>query len=133
MAPETATYPEWIPDEYDADAPLADRLPIMARIEPAIELEVQGKDGVIENVRTPQIFESNDQYMKLYCGVSIDNWRWEIVVPQDGGFDPRLDRVDPMQSEAKYAATKDVAYLEDVDVRIHGIDSDRFDEEGEEP
>lgn len=122
--------PNWVPDSYDPDAPLVERLPIMAGIMGAIELHVKGENGVIEIVGRPKKLLQNDRYVRLDCGTSSDNWEWEIVVPKgEDSAPPRLDHVDPMQPGTVYSATKDVEYLRNVDVRIYGVDAYRLYED----
>lgn len=117
--------PEWLPDEYDRDADLADRLPIMAEIDGGIELHVKGDSGTVEIVGSPQHFNDTPRYMRLCCGSSAGDWSWEIVVPKNDDHNPRLEKVDPDQDIEAYEATKQ-NYLSDVDVRIYGVDAHRY-------
>lgn len=118
--------PEWVPDEYDPDAPLRERLPVISEMEGGIEIHVQGDLGVVENVRQPQHFiERGTGGMKLQAGSRPDDWSWEIVVPPEG--EPRLEKVDPMQSMEAYMKTKKT-WFNDIDVRVYGVDTDRFED-----
>lgn len=113
--------PEWLPEEYDPEAPLAERLPLMANIEGGIELQATGEKGVVENLRQPQDFYESDRVQRLCCGVAFDNWEWEVIVPKKKGVDPILKKVNPNQDVEAYESTKRV-WFDNVDVRIYGID-----------
>lgn len=120
--------PDWVPEEYEPEAPLAERVPIMAEIDGGIELHVRdGERDVVEIVGSPyELSENGAGTMTLKCGANKttgDTWSWEIVVPEDG--EARLMDVDPMQSMDAYMKTKK-EWLSDVDVRIYGVDADRF-------
>lgn len=123
--------PEWLPDEYDPDAPLRERLPIMAEIEGGIELHAQDDRGTVEILGSPKeltsmSLESGDRLtLKTGGGTGRHKWSWEIVVPAKG--DPVLKDVDPMQDFEAYRKTK-TTWMDDVDVRIYGVDADRFEE-----
>lgn len=119
--------PAWLPEEYDPDAPLHERLPVMAEIEGGIELHVRDERGVVEIVGQPQHFEDPENTASvLKAGSRPDNWRWEIVVPREGsGSEPFLRRVDPNQRFEAYISTRD-RWMENIDVRILGVDADRF-------
>jgi len=120
---------DWVPKEYNPDAPLSKRLPIIAEMEGGIEIHVQGERGVVEVVHEPQHFIENARVMKLQAGTRPDNWSWEIVVPKDAY--PFLQKVDPNQSMEAYMATKR-NWLEDIDVRVYGVDADRFEDNNAE-
>lgn len=117
--------PEWLPEEYDPDAPLLDRLRIIAEIESGIELHVKGDNGVVEIVNSPQHHMENDRRFHLACGTAPDNWRWEIDVPKKEGVPPTLKRVNPNQDVEAYEATKR-QWLRIEDVRIFGVDLARY-------
>lgn len=124
--------PDWLPEEYDPDASLRERLPIMADIEGGIELHVRDERGVVEIVGRPKDFrttkwESGDTLvLQAGGGRPAHIWKWEIVVPASG--EPHLKKVDPEQTMEAYMSTKRT-YMRDIDVRIYGVDADRFEEE----
>jgi len=78
----TDSLPEWVPDEYDPDAPLAERLPVIAEMGSDAEIHVQDKRGVHYVVNQPQDLGTlpNDG-LRLDCGTRIDYWSYEIVAP----------------------------------------------------
>lgn len=121
---EESEQPDWLPAQYDVDAPLQDRLPIMAEIEGGIELHVGNPSGVVEVVHQPQHFHQYETGgMRLDAGTAVDDWEWEIVISEDGSS--VLKKVDPMQDVDVYEMTKR-RWLDDVDVRIYGVDIDRL-------
>jgi len=80
----TDSLPEWVPDEYDPDAPLAERLPVIAEMGSDAEIHVQDKRGVHYVVNQPQDLGTlpNDG-LRLDCGTRIDYWSYEIVAPSE--------------------------------------------------
>lgn len=130
MTGESPTAPsdiEWLPEAYDPDAPLRERLPILAEIEGGIELHVRGESGTVEVVGRPKVCNTGGDggYMELLAGGGPrdDVWGWEIVIPRAGP--PFLRKADPNQPHEAYMATRR-RWLEDIDVRIYGVDADRF-------
>lgn len=123
-------FPEWLPDEYDPDAPLRERLPIMADIDGGIEIQVGDDRGIVEVVGQPK--ELNDvqwedgKTLTLKAGHRSEEWLWsyELVVPASG--EPFLRDVDPEQDIEAYQRTKKTI-LDDVDARIYGIDHERLE------
>jgi len=124
----TDSLPEWAPDEYDPDAPLAERLPVIAEMGSEAEIHVQDKRGVHYIVNQPQDLGSlpNDG-IRLDCGTEMDYWSHEIVVPGNDN-EPFLREVDPDQEYEAYVATRKTVG-EDIDVRLYGVDADRFEDE----
>jgi hypothetical protein len=115
--------PDWLPDEYDPDAPLRERLPIMAEIDGGIELHVTDDRGVTEIVGQPVEFttsHSGVQKLKAGSGPNAYEWSWEIIVPEEAPA--RLMDVDPMQDFEVYQKTKSTE-LTDIDVRLWGVDA----------
>lgn len=126
----TAEPPAWLPDEYDPDAPLRERLPAIADIEGGIELHVQGETAVVEIVGSPVHFDERaNGVMVLMTGTRScsGSWQYEIVVPEDEGR-ARLRKADPDQDVEAYMATRKT-WLRGVDVRVYGVDADRFDDD----
>lgn len=120
--------PDWVPDEYDPDAPLSERLPVIAEMEGGIEVHVRdGSKGTVEVVHEPQHFYENPRRVKMCCGVRADDWNWEIIVPK-GDAGPVLKHVDPNQDIEAYQATQKT-WLKDIDVRVYGVDRDRWEQE----
>lgn len=123
--PPNNDMPEWVPEEYDPDAPLIERLPIMAEIEGGIELHVQDKKGVVEIVGEPhELHERANGTLKLNAGGREFNWNWEIIVPASDN-EAVLQSVNPEQSYEAYEATKRTQGR-GIDVRMYGVDADRF-------
>ncbi|OLZ39113.1 hypothetical protein A6E15_19305 [Natrinema saccharevitans] len=124
--------PEWLPDEYDPDADLRERLPIMAEIDGGIELWV-GDGRTAEIVNQPQeLTEDGRGVYVLKAGTSFANWDYEIVVPKPENGDPFLRSVDPDQEYEDYLDSRTVE-LKDIDVRIYGVDHDRLEGASEVP
>lgn len=98
-------------------------------MEGGIEVHVKDDRGVVEVVHEPQHFYDNPRRMKLACGVAIDDWKWEIIVPK-GDSSPVLKRVDPMQEHHAYLATQS-RWMENIDIRVYGVDTDRWQEAAE--
>jgi len=123
----TDSLPEWVPDEYDPDAPLAERLPVIAEMGSDAEIHVQDKRGVHYVVNQPQdlVTLPNDG-LRLDCGTRIDYWSYEIVAPSE--HEPFLREVDPNQDYEAYVATRKTVGR-DIDVRLYGVDVDRFEDD----
>ncbi|WP_276257178.1 hypothetical protein [Halomontanus rarus] len=123
----TDDLPEWLPEEYDLDAPLYERLPIMAEIEGGIELHVGDDRGIVEVVGEPhELTENYADTLTLKAGGHEFNWDFEIVVPKPENGDAFLRSVDPDQDYEDYIDTR-TRELEDVDVRIYAVDHDRLE------
>lgn len=122
--------PDWLPEEYDRDADLRDRLAVMADIEGGIELWVSDDQGVVEIVHQPvEFLESHHEVYELRTGPTgdvSDGWNYEIVVPKSENGDPFLRSADPDQDYEDYIETRTIE-LRDIDVRIYGIDHDRLE------
>jgi len=127
---EAEDLPEWVPDEYDPDADLYDRMEAMAAIEGGLEIHVQDERGTTEIVAGIQDL-NQDGYgnYRAHMGstaTGTDSWDYELVVPSSDDHDPRLEDVDPDQPHELYLKTRE-PYLENVDARIYGVDHDRLD------
>lgn len=129
---ETEDMPDWLPEEYDPDAPLRERLPIMADIEGGIELHVKDERGTVDILGRPKELNTttweSGETLSLQAGGGAEDhvWNYEIAVPAEG--EPHVKRVDPMQSHEAYLATKRT-YMTGIDIRIYGVDADRFEEQ----
>lgn len=123
-------YPDWLPDEYDPDAPLRERLRVMANIEGRIELHVRDPRGVTEVIGSPVNFhEREGGTYQLDAGYGDDMWQWEVIAPPDGPA--RLYKVQPELPMELYEDTRE-RWLSGIDVRIYGIDTGRFETEDAE-
>lgn len=122
----SASIPEWVPKEYDPDAPLRERLPIIAGIEGGIEIHVTDEHGTTEIVGSPKHFTETEAAgtMELSAGMGNDDsrWKWEIFLSADD--EASLFRVNPNQSMEAYMATRK-RWMENVDVRMYGVDAAR--------
>ena len=117
--------PDWLPDEYDPNAPLAERLKLLAPIDGGIELHVSD-DRVTEVVGEPRgLTENHAGSVRLKTGMGPDtfSWDWEVIVPAEG--EPRLMDVDPDQEADAYQATK-TEYMTGIDVRVYGVDAEAW-------
>ncbi|ELZ39343.1 hypothetical protein C471_08495 [Halorubrum saccharovorum DSM 1137] len=124
----TDSLPEWVPEEYDPDAPLAERLPVIAEMEGGIEIHVEDKRGTIYVVHQPQnLKELPSDGLQLDCGPRTGYWSHEIVVP-GGDHEAYLRKVDPDQDYDAYVATRETVG-KDIDVRVYGVDADRFEDD----
>lgn len=126
---EAEDLPEWVPDEYDPDADLYDRMEAMASIEGGLEIHVQDERGTTEIVAGIQDL-NQDGYgnYRAHMGstaTGTDSWDYELVVPGSDDHDARLEDVDPDQPHELYLKTRE-PYLENVDARIYGVDHDRL-------
>lgn len=122
--------PEWVPDEYNPDADLYDRMEAMASIEGGIEIHVQDERGVTEIVGGIQdVNQDGHGNYRARLGSSAttggDSWDYELVVPSSDDHDARLEDVDPDQPHELYLKTRE-PYLKNVDARIYGVDHDRL-------
>lgn len=118
--------PDWMPDEYDPNAPLSDRLPITTEIEGGIELWAGDDRGLTKILGEPhEIRENGAGTLRMHVGGSEFNWNYEVVVPASD-TDPFVQAVNPDQDVEDYERTK-TTELEGVDVRIYGIDHDRLE------
>lgn len=122
--------PDWLPEEYDPEAPLHERIPIIAELDGGVELHVSD-DRVTEVVGRPkELSENHAGTYTLKAGHRSDEhlWDWEIVVPEDSPA--RLVDVDPEQSMEAYQKTKST-YMDDIDVRVWGVDAEMWLERDE--
>jgi len=127
----TDSLPEWVPDEYDPDDPLAERLPVIAEMDGGVEIHVRDKKGVEYIVHQPQhLHDLPHDGLKLSCGTAPDDWSYEIVVP--GEHEPFLREVDPNQNHEAYIKTHNTVGNE-IDARLYGVDVDRFEDTTEVP
>lgn len=116
--------PEWLPEDYDPEASLRDRLEAAMDIDGGIELVAKGEDGVEIHAGEPQeLTENHAGSIRVKCGQSISDWDYEIVVPAEA--EPRLESVDPGQEIEDYWDSRSTE-LKDIDVRIYGVDTDYF-------
>lgn len=117
---------EWMPEEYDPDDPLGERLKVIVDISGGIELRASDGSQTV-TIGSPKMSDelSNGSY-RLYTGnynSGTGMWSWEVVVPDSG--EPYLDSADPDQNVEGYFDSRETR-LEGVDVRIHGVDADRL-------
>jgi len=124
----TGSLPEWVPEEYDPDAPLAECLPVIAEMGADAEIHVQDDHGTVYIVNQPQHLGSlpNDG-VQLDCGTAPDDWSYEIVVPGNDN-EPFLREVDPNQEYETYVKTRRTVGR-DIDVRLFAVDADRFEDD----
>ena len=116
--------PEWLPDEYDTDADLRERLPIMAEIDGGIELHATDDRGVREVLGSPhELTENHAGTYVLKCGGTEFNWSYEVAVTPDG--ECIIRSVDPDQPMEDYMDSKERVLDDGVDIRIWGVDVDR--------
>jgi hypothetical protein len=120
--------PEWVPDAYDPDAPLRERLPLYEEVE-AGELVAIGRRGYEQPLGQPKgvaATTSDDGPEILYSGGRRGDrgvWKWEIVAPPE---DPPFIRSADADEEYTSYADSRKREMEEVDVRIHGVDDDRL-------
>jgi hypothetical protein len=117
--------PDWLPDEYDPDERLSERLDVMLEIEGGIEVHARGQNDTIEVIGEPQLADKNSSGTRAYFGNAVDDWSWEVVIPDSDDHSPRLEKVDPHQDAESYHATRRT-WLEDIDLRIFGVDVDAY-------
>ncbi|TKX60606.1 hypothetical protein EXE48_11580 [Halorubrum sp. ASP1] len=117
--------PEWLPDEYDPDAPLHERLEILAPIDGGIELHAEG-DRVTEVIGEPRRLTkvgTNTVRLKTGTGPDTSSWDWEVTAPQNG--EPYLQKVDPDQRAEAYMKTKKTR-MRGMDIRVFGVDAEAW-------
>ncbi|WP_256403264.1 hypothetical protein [Halorubrum salinum] len=117
--------PAWLPDEYDPDAPLHERLKILAPIEGGIELHAEG-DRVTEVIGEPrELTEIGSGAVRLKTGTGPDtfSWDWEVTAPPEG--EPYLQKVDPDQDMEDYMDSKKTR-MEGMDIRVYGVDAEAW-------
>jgi len=117
--------PKWLPDEYDFDASLYDRLPIMAKIEGGIELHASNGRWT-EILGSPAFLNDCAGHRVLMVGgTNSDDWDWEVAVTDDGWT--KLYSANLEYPAEDYEATRREE-MRDFDVRIFGIDTDLLEE-----
>lgn len=116
--------PEWLPDDYDPDASLPERLRVIGEIDSDIELHAQGDDGEVWNIGKPHQVTLR-KALTLRAGGEAHAWDWEVVVPATD--DPTVLRA----VEFVDGGSDTTPVAEDVDVRLYGVDAHRFDTNGE--
>lgn len=117
--------PEWLPDEYDPDAPLHERLNLLAPIDGGIELHAEG-DRVTEVIGEPrELTETGAGAVRLKTGTGPNtfSWDWEVTAPPEG--EPFLKKVDPDQEAEAYMKTKKTR-MRDMDIRVYGVDAEAW-------
>ena len=114
--------PEWLPDEYDPDAPLHERLKLLAPIDGGIELHAEGEKftKVIGEPRGLREIDSGTVRLKTGTDGDAHTWDFEVTAPPDG--EPFLRKVDPDQDHEAYIKTKKTV-MRDMDIRVYGIDA----------
>ena len=121
--------PVWLPDEYDPDAPLHERLKILAPVEGEIELHAEGRvTEAIGEPRELRELESGTVRLKTGTGPDIHSWDWEVTAPPDG--EPFLQKVNPDQEHEAYLKTKKTR-MEGMDIRVYGVDAEAWLNRGE--
>lgn len=127
---EAEDLPAWVPDDYDPDDDLYNRMKPMASIEGDIELHIQDQQGTTKIVAGIQdLNQDGHGNYRAHIGSTAttdDSWDYELVVPSSDDHDARLEDVDPNQPHEHYLKTRK-PYLEHVDARIYGVDHDRLE------
>jgi len=117
--------PSWLPDEYDPDAPLAERLKLLAPIDGGIELHAEG-DRYTTTIGEPRgLKELDNGTLRLKTGTGPDthSWDYELTVPAEG--EAFLRSVDPDQDHEAYVKTK-TTEMRGMDVRVYGVDAEAW-------
>lgn len=117
---------EWMPEEYNPDDPLVERLKVIENIGGGIELRASDGSQTV-TINSPKMSDelAKGSY-RLYTGnYNSDTgvWSWEVVVPDNG--EPCLASANPDQNVEGYLDSRETR-LEGVDVRIYGVDDDRL-------
>lgn len=124
--PDDNDLPEWVPEEYDPEAPIEERLPILPEIEGGIEVWAADDLGLKKVLGEPhEVRENHAGTLTMYIGGQKHNWNYEVVVPVNDTA-PYVREVNPDQPMEDYQRTKKTV-LTDADVRIYGVDVDRLD------
>ncbi|ELZ21636.1 hypothetical protein C476_07911 [Natrinema limicola JCM 13563] len=122
--------PEWLPSEYDRDADLRERLPLMTEVDVQIELVAQDDAFRPEPVGTPRsISETDYDVLVVETSHTTGQTDFEIVAPQPGNTDPYVKRINHDAEAEDYKET----IFEPVDVRIYNYDDNRLADHAEVP
>lgn len=125
MSTQQTDLPDFVPDEYDPEADLYERLPVIAEMEGGIQLHAADGTGTDHVLGSPHdLNEDCHENYRLHVGGRQFNWDYEIVVPS-GDHPPRVEEADPDQDIEDYYDSRDT-WLEPADVRIYGVDLDHF-------
>lgn len=111
--------------EIEPDAPLHERLEILAPIDGGIELHAEG-DRVTEVIGEPRRLTkvgTNTVRLKTGTGPDTSSWDWEVTAPQNG--EPYLQKVDPDQRAEAYMKTKKTR-MRGMDIRVFGVDAEAW-------
>lgn len=130
--PDAAAQPDWLPDEYEIDAPLRERIWHLPEIDVGIELHAGDDRGIVKVLGQPhEVVEQPNGAIVLRAGFGDEfNWDYEVVIPtEESDTGPYVREVDPDQPHDAYMATKRTI-LENADVRVFDVDTDKLDERG---
>lgn len=112
---------EWLPDEYDPEASLADRLDVIPAIDVSCEFRARDPETEQEtHIGQFQHVTDAPGTRRFAFGARPDNWQYEVTLNDRGVA--VLHDVDPMQPIDAYQQTK-TALAHDVDVRIYNVDT----------
>jgi hypothetical protein len=129
--PEAAQdLPDWVPDDYYLDAPLRERLRHIADVEGGIELHAKDDRGTVYTLGAPHELTETHGVLTLKAGGRDCFWDYEVVVPPNEA-DARLKSVDTDQDLDGYLDSKQTLGT-GVDVRVYGVDRERFEEDDEQ-
>jgi len=123
----TDSLPEWVPDEYDPDAPLAERLPVIAEMGSDAEIHVRisaASTTSSTSRKTSELFRTTGS--DSIVARASTTGRTKSSPPANTS--PFLREVDPNQDYEAYVATRKTVGR-DIDVRLYGVDVDRFEDD----
>jgi hypothetical protein len=119
-------FPEWLPEEYDPEAPIRERVEVMGGIDGGVEIHA-ATENAYEVLHQPLHVEVNGHdTLILKTGARAEQgWKYEVYVDENGAttvYSVTCANAD----EEYYAESKSRFLFGDVDVRLFCVDTDRL-------
>jgi hypothetical protein len=129
-----ADSPEWLPESYDPDDDLWDRVDAIDEIDGAVEVHALGVDGSRIILGEPHDVTEADGRRKLCAGGKPHCWTYEATIYPGDDEDHYLHSID-MAGDAE-ENSRDMVMSGDFDLRLYKVDApemseDEKDEKGE--
>lgn len=125
-----ADSPEWLPESYNPDDDLWDRVELIGEIDGAVEVHALSVDGSRIVLGEPhKVMEAHGR-RKLCAGGKPHCWTFEAVINPGDDEDHYLHSID-MSGDAK-DNSKDMVMSGDFDLRLFGADAPEMSEDEED-
>lgn len=122
-----ADTPEWLPESYDPDDDLWDRVEALGEIDGAVEVHALGVDGSRIILGTPHDVTESHGRRKLCAGGEPHCWEYEAVINPGDDESHYLHSID-MTGDVE-DTSQDTVMSGDFDLRLFGVDAPEMSEE----